>query len=87
MDATKGAQGGHRSGRRQGRGLTWPTRALTDPRALAEIGKLTDMRRRLLFLVGALVVFRIGTLIPVPGIDPDAVARIFDQHNAASWGC
>ena len=37
---------------------------------------------RLLFLIGALIVYRIGTFIPVPGIDPSAVARFFtDQSN------
>ena len=41
-----------------------------------------EIRSRLLFLVGALVVYRIGTFIPVPGINPDAVARYFnDQSN------
>jgi len=41
-----------------------------------------DIRSRLLFLVGALVVYRIGTFIPVPGINPAAVARFFnDQSN------
>ncbi|MHB8423680.1 MAG: preprotein translocase subunit SecY [Gammaproteobacteria bacterium] len=49
--------------------------------SITEIGKLTDLRKRLLFLVGALVVFRIGTHIPVPGIDPAALARLFNQHG------
>ena len=41
-----------------------------------------EIRSRLLFLVGALVVYRIGTFIPVPGINPAAVARFFnDQSN------
>ena len=34
---------------------------------LATLGKLGDLKRRLWFLVGALVVYRIGTFIPVPG--------------------
>ena len=57
--------------------------ALTNPAAaLAEAGRLGEIRSRLLFLVGALVVYRIGTFIPVPGINPDAVARYFnDQSN------
>ena len=33
-------------------------------------GKMGDLKSRLLFLVGALIVFRIGSFIPVPGIDP-----------------
>jgi len=49
--------------------------------SLGEIGKLTELRRRLLFLAGALVVFRVGTHIPVPGIDPIALARLFNQHS------
>ena len=48
---------------------------------LGEIGKLTELRRRLLFLAGALVVFRVGTHIPVPGIDPSSLARLFNQHT------
>ncbi|MGH8326784.1 MAG: preprotein translocase subunit SecY [Steroidobacteraceae bacterium] len=40
------------------------------------------MRNRLLFLIGGMVVYRIGSFIPVPGIDPAAVARFFnDQSN------
>src|SRR5580658_4120455 len=43
---------------------------------------MSDIRSRLLFLLGALVVYRIGTFIPVPGINPDALARYFnDQSN------
>ena len=46
---------------------------------LATLGKLGDLKRRLWFLVGALVVYRIGTYIPVPGIDPGELARLFQQ--------
>src|SRR5271155_1759182 len=50
--------------------------------AFAEAGRLGDIRGRLLFLLGALVIYRIGTFIPVPGINPEAVARYFnDQSN------
>jgi preprotein translocase subunit SecY len=45
----------------------------------ATIGKLGDLKRRLTFLVLALVVYRIGTFIPVPGIDPGELARLFNQ--------
>ena len=46
---------------------------------LATLGKLGDLKRRLIFLVLALVVYRIGTYIPVPGIDPSELARLFQQ--------
>jgi preprotein translocase subunit SecY len=48
---------------------------------LPNFGKMTDLRRRLLFLLVALGVFRIGTHIPVPGIDPHAMAQLFDQQR------
>ena len=40
-----------------------------------------DLKRRLLFLLGALVVYRIGTHVPVPGIDPDQLAQLFNQQR------
>jgi preprotein translocase subunit SecY len=43
-------------------------------------GKLSELRSRILFLVGALIVFRAGTFIPVPGVDPGALAAFFDQQ-------
>lgn len=49
--------------------------------ALGSFGKVSELRQRLLFLVLALVVYRIGTFIPVPGIDPEAMARFFDQQS------
>ena len=57
--------------------------SVSNPSALlAEAGRMSDIRSRLLFLLGALVVYRIGTFIPVPGINPDALARYFnDQSN------
>ena len=48
---------------------------------LATLGKLTDLKRRLFFLLGALVVYRIGAHIPVPGIDPTELARLFQQNK------
>jgi preprotein translocase subunit SecY len=50
-------------------------------RSLAGGGKLTELKQRLLFLLGALLVFRIGTHIPVPGIDPVALAKLFDSQR------
>ncbi len=44
-------------------------------------GKFTELKQRLFFLIGALVVFRIGAYIPVPGIDPHALASLFEQQR------
>ncbi len=49
--------------------------------SLGGIGKITELRQRLLFVILALVVYRIGTFIPVPGINPIAVSQFFDQHS------
>ena len=40
-------------------------------------GKFGELRHRLIFLVLALLVFRLGAHIPVPGIDPDQLAQLF----------
>jgi preprotein translocase subunit SecY len=49
--------------------------------ALAGSGKFTELRQRLLFVLGALIVYRLGTFIPVPGVDPDAMLRFMDSQQ------
>ena len=44
---------------------------------------MTELRNRILFVLGAFVVFRIGTHIPVPGVDPAAVAAMFEQTRGS----
>ena len=48
---------------------------------LGAAGRFSEVRQRLFFLVGALVVYRIGTFIPVPGIDPTALGQFFEQQS------
>ncbi|MBX3726954.1 MAG: preprotein translocase subunit SecY [Xanthomonadales bacterium] len=48
---------------------------------MAGFGKLTELRQRLLFVVGALIVYRLGTFIPVPGVNPGAMAEFMDQQS------
>ncbi len=45
------------------------------------MGRLTELRQRLLFVLGALLIFRIGTFIPVPGVNPVALAVLFEQQQ------
>jgi preprotein translocase subunit SecY len=62
--------------------------------ALGLSGRFGDLRRRLLFLLGALIVYRIGAHIPVPGIDPVVLEELFraqrggilDMFNMFSGG-
>ncbi|MGQ0657282.1 MAG: preprotein translocase subunit SecY [Chromatiales bacterium] len=49
--------------------------------SIGSLGKLTELRERLLFLLGALVVFRICTHVPVPGINPAALAQLFEEQR------
>ena len=44
---------------------------------------MKELRQRILFVLGALVVFRIGTHIPIPGVDPSAVAAMFAQTRGS----
>jgi preprotein translocase subunit SecY len=53
---------------------------------LAGLGKLTDLRKRLFFVLGALIVYRIGTYIPVPGINPVALAELFKGSQSSIVG-
>ncbi len=48
--------------------------------------KLADLKSRFLFLIGALIVFRAGTYIPVPGVDPVALAAFFEQQAGGLLG-
>jgi preprotein translocase subunit SecY len=54
--------------------------------SVAAKGKYGDLGKRLWFLLGALVVYRIGTHIPVPGIDPDVLASLFKQQQGGILG-
>jgi len=44
-------------------------------------GKFTELRQRIFFLIGALLVFRIGSFITVPGINPTTLAEMFEQQQ------
>ncbi|MBV9621693.1 MAG: preprotein translocase subunit SecY, partial [Gammaproteobacteria bacterium] len=54
--------------------------------ALGEAARFGEIRSRLFFLLGALVVYRIGTFIPVPGINPAEVARFFGDRSNTILG-
>ncbi|GAB1367555.1 preprotein translocase subunit SecY [Azonexus hydrophilus] len=56
------------------------------PNTVAKGGKFGDLKRRLWFLLGALVVFRIGAHIPVPGIDPNVLADLFNSQKGGILG-
>ncbi len=53
---------------------------------LADATRFGEVRARVLFLLGALIVYRIGTFIPVPGINPAEVARFFEENQGTILG-
>ncbi len=52
----------------------------------AALGKATELRQRILFTLGLLIVYRLGTYIPVPGIDGAALREFVDQASAGLGG-
>jgi preprotein translocase subunit SecY len=54
---------------------------VTSASTLARTGKFGDLRRRIVFLLMALVVYRIGAHIPVPGIDPVQLQQLFNSQS------
>jgi hypothetical protein len=49
-------------------------------------GKATELRQRIWFTLGLLIIYRIGTYIPVPGIDGVELRAFFDQAAAGLGG-
>ncbi|RJF88378.1 preprotein translocase subunit SecY [Oleomonas cavernae] len=52
----------------------------------SSFSKATELKRRLWFTLGALIVYRLGTYIPIPGVDPGALAAIFAQNQGGILG-
>jgi preprotein translocase subunit SecY len=48
---------------------------------LGDLGKLTELRHRIFFVLGAILVFRIGSFIPLPGIDPHVLEVLVEQQK------
>ena len=52
----------------------------------ASIAKATELKQRIWFTLGALIVYRFGTYIPMPGIDPVQIAALFEQQSQGILG-
>jgi preprotein translocase subunit SecY len=59
---------------------------LAQDNILSSVGKLGELKSRLWFLLGALVVYRLGAHIPVPGIDPTVLKQLFDTQKDGILG-
>jgi len=59
---------------------------VANQQSLSGLSKFGDLKKRLVFLLGALVVFRIGGHIPVPGVDAVALAKLFEGARDGIFG-
>ena len=48
---------------------------------LGAFSKATELKNRIWFTLAALVIYRLGTYIPIPGIDPAVLADLFNQQR------
>ena len=55
------------------------------PAAVGSTGKFGDLKRRLLFLIGALIVYRLGTHLPLPGINQEALVAFFNESGKGGF--
>ena len=53
---------------------------------LGALGKTSDLKNRILFVLGAIIVYRLGAHIPVPGIDPLELKKLFDSQSGGILG-
>src|SRR5207248_1493507 len=72
-----------RATRREGREEELMATGLPNPGKGSRYG---DLKKRLIFLLGALIVFRVGAHIPVPGIDPNVLAGFFQDNQGGMLG-
>ena len=53
---------------------------------LGALGKTSELKNRILFVLGAIIVYRLGAHIPVPGIDPLELKKLFDSQSGGILG-
>ncbi|MEN3013311.1 MAG: preprotein translocase subunit SecY [Endomicrobiia bacterium] len=54
--------------------------------SIIDIFKITELRRRIFFTLGALAIFRLGAAIPLPGVNPEALKTLFDPARGGILG-
>ncbi len=55
--------------------------AAPQPNMLAGLGKLTELKQRILFVICALIVYRLGSFIPVPGVNSEAMTALIERQG------
>jgi preprotein translocase subunit SecY len=54
--------------------------------SLGVFSKATELKNRIWFTLGALIIYRLGTYIPIPGVDPSVMAQMLNQHGGGMLG-
>ena len=52
----------------------------------AAFAKADELKKRIWFTLGALLIYRLGTYIPIPGVNPQALAEVFKQNQSGILG-
>ncbi len=63
-----------------------PTDRMGAGSGFGALAKANELQKRLWFTVGALIIYRLGTYLPLPGIDPSALADVFSQQSSGILG-
>ena len=63
-----------------------PTDRMAAGSGFGALAKADELKKRLWFTVGALIIYRLGTYLPLPGINPGALADIFSQQSSGILG-
>src|SRR5215470_6396518 len=63
-----------------------PAEQLASTINFGALAKATELKKRLLFTLGALLIYRLGTYLPLPGLDPVAVAEYFKAQSGGIIG-
>ena len=63
-----------------------PTDRMAAGAGFGALARADELKKRLWFTVGALIIYRLGTYLPLPGINPDALADIFSQQSSGILG-
>src|SRR6185503_12183854 len=80
------AAGGEAGARRQERSMVSAAEQLAANLNFSALAKAEELKKRIWFTVGALLVYRLGTYIPLPGIDPAAWEQIFNTQSGGILG-
>jgi preprotein translocase subunit SecY len=66
--------------------MTSAAEQLASGLSFASFAKAEELKKRILFTLGALIVYRLGTFIPLPGINPEAYAQAFQSQSGGLLG-